>query len=62
MSGCLGVHYLFLDEAYRDVVDGRAIVVASWAAKQGGLNDRVRRLNELRQTEEAPILGGWIEN
>ena len=56
------MHYLFLDEAYRDVVDGRAIVVASWAAKQGGLNDRVQRLNDVWKPGKAPILGGWIKN
>jgi len=50
------VHYLFLDETYRNVVDRRTIVVAFWAVEQGRLNDRVRRLNELRQPGKAPIL------
>jgi hypothetical protein len=50
------VHYLFLDETYRDVVDGRVIVVASWAVEQGRLNDRIHKLNELRQQGKASIL------
>lgn len=50
------MHYLFLDETYRDGIGSRTIVVCAWAVDQGLLNDRVENLEELRQPGKAPIL------
>jgi hypothetical protein len=50
------MHYLFLDETYRDAADGRTIVIAAWAVEQRRLTDRVRRLDELRRPGKAAIL------
>lgn len=40
------MHYLFVDESYREEPNRRAILVASWAVEQGRLNRNVQRLNE----------------
>ena len=50
------MHYLFLDESYHDVIAGRTIVIAAWAAEQRRLNDRVLRLHELLKPGKASIL------
>jgi hypothetical protein len=50
------MHYLFIDETYRDSVDGKAIIIGCWAVEQGLLSDRVRDLEELRQPGKAPII------
>ena len=50
------MHYLFLDEAYHDVVGGRAITVAAWATDQAKLNDHVQLLDDLRRPGKSPIL------
>lgn len=41
------MHYLFVDESYRNFDDRRTVIVATWAVQQGRWNRRVPRLNEL---------------
>ncbi len=41
------MHYLFLDESYRELTGQRVILVASWAVEQARLNRNVDRLGDL---------------
>lgn len=55
-SNIIDVHYLFLDETYRDAEpDRKAIIVGAWAAEQDRLNKRVKLLRELRNRGKSPF-------
>jgi hypothetical protein len=50
------MHYIFMDETYRDMDDFKRTVVAAWTVDQQALNEDTQALRKLREFGEASTL------